>query len=154
MPNLTLMDSLPSQDFLDKLCNGKHQILVMDDQMLCLKSNPKFTVSLAAQYARHRHLTIFCINQNFFELPRSFNLNVSHMILTHPGQNYLSITNLSHQLFPGKKSILVKIWKDIEADNPHFPYMVINCGNNVEKNYRILSQIFRSQDMISYIVND
>lgn len=155
IPNLTLIENLPSQEFLEKTCDGKiHQILVLDDTMLDLKANYNFTVNLATRFARHRKLTIFAISQNFYELPRTFNLNSSYLLLTFQGRDLLSLTTLSHQIFPKKKSILVKIWRDIEKDNPEWPYMLISCGNNVKKEHKITTQIFRNEDTISYIVND
>lgn len=155
IPNLILIENLPSQEYLEKICDGEnHQILVCDDTMMELKANYKFTVNLATRFARHRKLTIFVINQNFFELPRTFNLNTRHLLLCHPGRDFLSMTNLSHQLFPKKKSILVKIWRDIEENNPNYPYLLINCGNNVQKEYKLLTCIFRGEDTISYIVNE
>ena len=155
IPNLKLIQDLPSQQFLDEHCsNNKHNILVIDDNMLKLKQNPKFAINLATRFARHRKLSVFCISQNIFELPRTFSLNSSHMILTYPGRDAVSLRTLSSQLWPRKNSVLLKIWADIVKNSENFPYMLISCSNEVSKEYKILTKIFRHEDTVSYIIDD
>lgn len=155
IPKLKLIEGLPSQQFLEDNCSDSHNILVIDDLMLKLKENYKFTVNLASRFARHRKLSIFSISQNMYELPRSFNVNVSNILLTYPGKDKVSLRTLSAQLYPKKNSVLLKIWSDIVKNSTSgFPYVLINCTNNVDKHNKILTDIFEHQDTISYIIED
>lgn len=153
-PNIILLPNFPSQEELDKYCDGKtHCLLVLDDMLSSLQTDNKQILNLFTRYARHKALTIFYLNQNTFQVSRTINLQASVHILLHPGRDFQNFRTLGSQIYgAGAGSALIKIWHDVEKFMK-YPYIVLTTTPNVEKHLKILTNIFRGQDLISYIIN-
>ena len=155
IPELILLQNLPSKEFLENEFPGdSHNILVLDDLFAELTSQKQFGITLVTRFARHRKLSVFCLNQNQYEMSRSFCLNCNHIFQLYPGRDLNSLRTLSSSMYPGSHSVLVHIWRDIEKQCASYPYMYICCKSSVKKEFKILTSIFPFEDTISYIVND
>jgi hypothetical protein len=142
---------LPSEEELERYISsfkGKFFLLIVDD-MMSEVSNSSVFQDCSTKMCHHRNFTLISIAQNIFvqgKKSRTQSLNSHFYILTRTCRDLRQIITLGGQLFPGKGSKFLEIYKDA-VDNPlrkgTTPALIVNCHPlTTNRNCQLLADIF------------
>lgn len=97
----------------------------------------------------HSDITGIFIAQSLFDAKdkfiRSINLNATLLIVFKNVRDSLALSNLSRQVYPSKKNILVKILNDITKNNNR-GYLALYLDPDTKNILRLRSSIFAEID--------
>ena len=146
IPNVKLIEGVPDRDML-KQSKGTSKCVVLDD-MMSSKQNNKLT-DLFIKGSHHWNLTVINLVQNlFYNNQRTSRINSAYLFLLKNPSDKLQISNLSRQLFPESKHLLVEAYKD--ATIKPYSYLLVDCHQKTPEEYRIRTGIFPEEDTTVY----
>ena len=146
MQNVKLVEGVPDMDML-KQSKDTSKCVVLDD-MMSSKQHDKLT-DLFIKGSHHWNLTVINLVQNiFYNNLRTSRINSAYLILLKNPGDKLQISNLSRQLFPESKHLLVEAYKD--ATIKAYSYLLIDCHQTTSEEYRIRTGIFPGEVTIYY----
>ena len=142
---------MPSEgDLLEyiKEYKGEHVLLIFDD-LGSEVANSKLLRDISTKMSHHRNITVIILSQNIYtpgKSSRTQSLNSHYFILTRTCRDLRQIGVLGSQLFPGKSSKFLDIYKDA-VDKPFkensTPFLLINCHPFKSiRNCQLMSGIF------------
>ena len=148
--NVKFHFGLPNQDeliaYIDSF-KGKFFLLIVDDMMSELSKSSIFQ-DCSTKLSHHRNFSLISIAQNIFphgKSARTQSLNSHFYVLTRTCRDLRQISTLGSQLFPGKASDFLEIYKDA-VDKPLYrntPALVVNCHPlSTNRNCQLLANIF------------
>jgi len=100
-----------------------------------------------------RQLGLLFMSQEIFgkgKFARSITTNCSHICLLRQRQDLLSINTLSRRLFPNKKDVLGKIYRD--ATQLPYSYLLITLHPQIDDRLRLCTGIFVDEEFVVYVV--
>jgi hypothetical protein len=142
---------LPTQaelmEYIDSF-KGKFFLLIVDDMMSEIGESSIFQ-DCSTKLSHHRNFSYISVCQNIFspgKKARAQSINSHFYILTRTCRDLRQISTLGSQLFPGKGSKFLDIYRDA-VDNPLYkdsiPALVVNCHPfATNRNCQLLSSIF------------
>ena len=147
LPNVKLVEGLPDTNMLKNTKNIS-KVIVLDD-MMGSKQHSKLT-DLFIKGSHHWNLSVINLVQNlFFNNLRTSRINSSYLFLLKNPSDKLQISNLSRQLFPESKLLLVEAYKD--ATIKPFSYLLVDCHQTTPENFRIRTGIFPGEITTVYV---
>jgi len=146
-PNVKLHEGLPdSENFRDT--KDVPKCIILDD-MMTSKQRDKLT-NLFIKGSHHWNLSVVNIVQNlFFENLRTSRINSAYLFLLKNPSDKLQISNLSCQLFPEAKNLLVEAYRD--ATVKPFSYLLIDCHQTTPEGFRIRTGVFPGEEIVIYM---
>jgi hypothetical protein len=142
---------LPTKEELESYIGsfeGRHFLLVCDDLMTEMAESP-MAQDIMTKMSHHRNFSIININQNIFvqgSKARNQAVNSHFYILTRTCRDLKQISLLGSQMFPGKASEFVKVYRDAvdhPLDNTSPPHLLVACHPfKTQRNCQLLSSIF------------
>ena len=158
--DVTFHHGLPTMEELEEyvdMFETKHFLIIYDDLMKEFAQS-ELMMDVATKLSHHRNFSVINITQNIFiqgKAARSQSLNSGYYILTRTTRDLRQIATLGSQLFPGKSSQFVAVYKDAVDNpvNPNFvPHLLVGCHpQKTVRGCQLLSNIFSPEgQMILY----
>ena len=110
LPDISFHESVPNEQTIKSLNDGKFNIIVLDDLMEIIIKNVD-THNLFTKFCHHYNITAIFLTQNIFAqgpYSRSINLNTHIIILFRNKRDETQIHTLGKQLFPGNKQVFIE----------------------------------------------
>jgi hypothetical protein len=145
---IEFVEGLPDLEDLD--CDGKKQIVVLDDLMTSAGKS-KDVADLFTKGCHHRDLSVFLTVQNFFHQGHSMrDIHTSciyDFVMKNP-RDLSQIGFIERQMFPDKKNFLVDAYQ--QATKKPFGYLGIDLAQGTPDDERLFTNIFPGEGIFSY----
>ena len=152
IPNFTLHEGLPNEEYLNSYLNKTPCLIILDDLGAeCAQSQS--VEKLFTRGCHHLNCTVLLIYQNLYQqgkFSRTITLNASYLILFKNIRDTGQISILERQIFPCNKGQLVQAYKD--AVNEPFGYLIVDLTQTQNESHRIRTHIFPGQYPLVYII--
>lgn len=152
IPNISFHQGLPTPKMIDEFTiDRSHRLIGLDDLMHRVIQDVHMEL-LFTQGCHHRKLSVIFITQNFFpkvSKSRTIALNTGYLIMMKNVRDVSQIATLGRQLFPGRSTILTKIYAD--ATSKRYGYLVLDMLPHSEDKYRLRTCVFPGEDPIVYV---
>ena len=136
-PNITFIQGIPKLSFFK---SNSSYLVVIDDLFQYLN---KELTQLFACDSHHKNISVIFLTQNIFHKSaetRNISLNATHLVIFKNPRDQLQISHLGKQMFPGKSSYLVEVFKD--ATKKPFSYLLIDLTPEIDDQFRLRANIF------------
>jgi GTPase SAR1 family protein len=137
--DVEFVQGLPDSTMLQS-CNGKPQLVILDDLMQETKNNALLT-RLFTRGCHHWNISIIQIVQNaFFEGLRTSRINSDYLVLFKNPADRSYVGVLARQLFPKNTKYFLQSYEDATI-HPH-GYLFVDLTQYTPDNYRLKTDIF------------
>jgi len=127
-------------------------VVVLDDLMNDIASN-KAVTNLITRGVHHRRLCVIILTQNLYQEGghnRTRNLNTHYLIMFKNPRNAQQIASISHQMFPGQKDHLVKVYET--ATKMAHGYLLIDLCQTTDDALRLRAHVLpHEKPMYAYV---
>ena len=151
MTSLEFHDGVPGLDTVQKLHNGKFNIIVLDDLLdHVIKSVD--TQNLFTKYCHHYNITVILLTQNVFAqgpCSRTISLNTHILILFANKRDESQAITLGKQLYPHNVKGFLQAYED--ATTQPFGYLVVDCDPKSPRQLKLRTNIFPGDVPICYL---
>ena len=134
-PDVKFHHGMPSEDEIERYIDsfdGQHFLFLFDD-LMSQGSQSTLMQDIATKLSHHRNFSTITINQNIFQsgkTARTQSLNSQYFLLSRTCRDVRQIGTLGSQLFPGKGSKFIQLYKeavDTSLREGEIPFLFINC---------------------------
>ena len=130
--------------------DDNHRLIVLDDVMHLVVNNDDMSL-LFTQLVHHKQLSCIIVYQNLYakgKHSKTISLNSSYVVLFNNIRDKLQVRYLGSQVFPGKTKVFMKSYTDAMKE-PH-GYLLIDMTAAINDEYRLRTDIFPGEEMMSY----
>lgn len=148
---LELSDRVPTVPELRDFADGRPVLLILDD-LLSLKTDPKELQSLIVMHSHHMEITVVCCVQNPFLSGRSkldlvtLGRNLTGKILMYQIQDFYVLNTLNARIFPERKRFLIDCLCAAK-ERYKLPYVFINLHpfSNLDRRHICYTALFEEE---------
>ena len=143
-------------EIYDSFSASETNLIILDDLMSGTSTTQKKQIlQLFTQGSHHRNLTIIYIVQNLFDQgspSRAISLNAQYIVVFKNPRDSAQIGFLAQQAFPKCPKFLDEAYQDATR-SPH-TYLLLNLRQECEDWFRVVTQVFHSEELEVYVPND
>jgi len=149
--NIRFHEGVPSQETIKGMSDGKFHIIVLDDLMEIVVSNPNIQM-LYTQFCHHYNFTAILVYQNIYaqgKCARSIALNTHITVLFENKRDRRQIRLLAGQIIPSNPKAFIEAYE--EATKHPYGYLVADCSPGMNSSLSWRTNIFPEEQTIVYI---
>jgi len=149
MSNVKFHEGLPTQEEIDNFADGRHNLLVLDDQMSEIVKDED-TEKLFTRGSHHKNITVLYLSQNAFcqgKCARTISLNCAYVVLFRNPRDIYQIKLLGRQV--GLPNTLPEAYNDSMME--HYGYLVVDMSPRHTGLPRLCTHIFPDETQVCYV---
>jgi hypothetical protein len=147
---------IPSKKYLTELWETyrAHSLLVLDDQMSNLNDNLQgsHVAEIVCVLSHHCHVSCIITLQDMFyesKAARLISRNSHCICLFRNHRNGRQVSSLASQVLPGETKYFMDSYE--RATKRSYGYLIIDLSPNVDKRYKLRSNIFPGEETIVFL---
>jgi len=151
VPNITFHEGIPSNDTLKAMADGDFHLVVIDDLMEAVVSDPNVQ-KMFTQYCHHYRFTAILVYQNIYaqgKCARSIAVNTHVMVLFKNKRDKRQVRALASQINPTNPKALIEAYE--EATSTPYGYLVVDCSPGTQDEFSWRTDVFPGEDTTIYL---
>ena len=151
VPGIEFHQGLPTEDMIDHLTDGNHNLIILDDMMIQIQKSEEM-LNMFILGSHHRNLSVVFMTQNIFHSGRhgrTIALNTQYLVLFKNPRDKSQIKFLARQIYPSNMQALCEAYQDA-TERESFGYLFLDLSQACDESLRMRANITPEKDTIVY----
>jgi hypothetical protein len=153
LPNITFLNTLPTEELLQPLMNPDVHDLVIVDDFLRESAGSTVIEDLCVRTSHHNSISVILINQNLFyggRNRRTQNTNSQYTIFLRNPSALDQVATFGRQRFPGRSKYFLEACAD--AMRGQFGYLLVDGHAQSDTRFALRTGILPGDELIVYTI--